>query len=260
MGILTLTTDFGTSDGYVAEMKGVVLSRAPGTVLVDVTHEIAPGDVEEAARVLGRIWDRFPAGTVHLVVVDPGVGSDRRPLALRATDRWMVGPDNGVATRVLERHRPLAVRALDPHRCAEGAVSPTFHGRDLFAPAAAHLCSGGRAEALGEPVEAGSLVRLPVENVIRVGHVVRGRVVHVDRFGNLITNIPGASVAPGARIEVGGTVVSGVRTAYVHGEPGRPLAVIGSGGTLEISVRDGSAAELLGAGRGAEVRVEAERG
>lgn len=259
MGILTLITDFGTADGYVAEMKGVVLGRAPGTVLIDATHEIAPGDVEAAAWVLDRVWDRFPAGTVHLVVVDPGVGTERRPVAVRAAGRWLVGPDNGVATRVLARAAPEDARELDRDRCAEGAVSPTFHGRDLFAPAAALLASGRDARELGEAVDPASLVRIPLSEAVRVGHVVRGRVVHVDRFGNLITNIPGASVAPSALVEVAGTVVSGVRVAYALGETGRPLTVIGSGGMLEISVRDGNAAEQLRAGRGAEVRVRAER-
>lgn len=259
MGIVTLTTDFGTADGYAAEVKAVLLSRAPGSVLVDATHEIEPGDVEAAAWVLDRLWDRFPAGAVHLVVVDPGVGSTRRAVALRAGDRWLVGPDNGVATRVLRRFPAGETRELDPARCADGPVSPTFHGRDLFAPAAARLAAGGDSSGLGAQVDPESLVRLEIPEPVQVGHLLRGRVEHVDRFGNLITNIPGARVAPTALIEVAGTVVSGVRTSYAHGEPGRPLAVVGSGGMLELSVRDGRASEVLRAERGTEVRVRTER-
>lgn len=259
MGIVTLTTDFGTADGYVAEMKGVLLSGAPGTVLVDVTHQIAPGDVEAAAWILDRFWERFPPGTVHLVVVDPGVGSARRAVALRAAGRWLVGPDNGVATRVLRRAAAEEARALDPERTGAPSISPTFHGRDLFAPAAARIAAGEEAAGLGDRLDPASLVRLELPGPVQVGHVLRGRVEHVDRFGNLITNIPGARVAPSALIEVAGTVVSGVRAAYAHGDPGRPLAVVGSRGMLEVSVRDGSAADLLRAGRGAEVRVRAER-
>jgi len=259
MGIVTLTTDFGTADGYAAEVKGALLSRVPGLVLVDGTHEIEPGDVAAAAWVLDRLWDRFPVGTVHLVVVDPGVGSTRRAVAVRAAGRWLVGPDNGVATRVLRRTSAERALALDPERCGEGSVSPTFHGRDLFAPAAARLAAGEEPAALGDPVDPESLVRLEILEPVQVGHLLRGRVDHVDRFGNLITNIPGSRVAPTALIEVAGTVVSGVRTTYAHGEPGRPLAVVGSGGMLEVSVRDGRAAEVLRAGRGTEVRVRAER-
>jgi S-adenosylmethionine hydrolase len=259
MGIVTLTTDFGTADGYVAEMKGVIVSRAPGAVLVDATHEIAPGDVEAAAWILDRVWDRFPNGTVHLVVVDPGVGSERRAVAVRAAGRWFVGPDNGVATRVLRRVAGEEAVFLDPDRDGAPPVSPTFHGRDLFAPAAARLVAGDEATGLGNPIDPKSLIRLELPEPVQVGHVLRGRVEHVDRFGNLITNIPGARIAPTALIEVAGTVVSGVRAAYAHGDPGRPVAVVGSGGRLEVSVRDGSAAVLLRAGRGTEVRVRAER-
>lgn len=259
MGIVTLTTDFGTADGYVAEMKGVVLSAAPGCTLVDVTHDIPPGDVEAAAWVLHRVWERFPAGSVHLVVVDPGVGGARRALALQTRGRWFVGPDNGIVSRVLPESIPESTWTIDPGRFAPGPISTTFHGRDLFAPAAAHLVGGGPPDALGSLISGPGLVRLELPGPSRSRDIVRGCVEHVDRFGNLITNIPGSWVAPSALTEISGVGISGVRSGYTSVEPGRLVALIGSSGTLEIAVRDGSAAERLAVGRSESVSVRPER-
>ncbi len=259
MGIVTLTTDFGTADGYVAEMKGVVLSAAPESTLVDVTHDVPPGDVEAAAWILHRVWERFPVGSVHVVVVDPGVGGARRALALETRDRWFVGPDNGIVTRVLQAGESANTWTLDPGRCAPGPISATFHGRDLFAPAAAHLVGGGTADALGSPLSGPGIVRLELAEPSRSRDTVRGCVAHVDRFGNLITNIPASWVAPSALTEISGVGISGVRSGYTSVEPGRLLALIGSTGTLEIAVRDGSAADRLAVTRGESVNVRPER-
>ena len=258
MSIVTLITDFGTRDGYVGEMKGVILSACSSARIVDVTHDIEPGDVAGAAWVLGRIWERFPPDTVHLVVVDPGVGSDRVALAARVADRWFVGPDNGVLSTGMEGPVDDA-RRIDPAGMGLPAPSTTFHGRDVFAPAAGWLAAGHPSDGLGPPVDPAQLRRFSAPVPTRVGDAARGEVVRVDRFGNLITNIPASWVNPTALVEVGGQVISGLRTHYAMVEPGDLVALIGSGGTLEISVRNESAAARLDARRGARVSVRAHR-
>lgn len=260
MSIVTLITDLGTRDGYAGEMKGVILDRCPGATIVDVTHDIDPGDVEGAAWALGRVWDRYPGGTVHLVVVDPGVGGDRRAVALRHAGRWFVGPDNGLASRVWGGDdEPEAVYRIESESLGLGSVSVTFHGRDLFAPAAAWLASGYDPGAVGVALDPADLVRLDLKAPERIGASIRGHVAHVDRFGNLITDIPGGWVSPTTLVEVAGEEVSGLRTHYGAAEPGELLVLIGSGGTLEVSVRDGNAAVRLSAGRGSRVNVRTHR-
>ena len=259
MAFVTLITDFGTADGYVGELKGAILSRAPDARVVDVAHDLPPGDIEAAAWVLSRIWKRFPPGSVHLVVVDPGVGGSRRAVALRAADRWFVGPDNGIAARVLAESSSGEAWQLDPDRCAPGPISATFHGRDLFAPAAGRIAAGEQAEALGDPLPPASLVALKIESPTRSRDCVRGHVAHIDRFGNLITDIPASWVSPTALTELAGVELSGVRSSYTSVPSGQMVVVIGSAGTLEISVRDGSAAKRLSVGRGEPVSVRPER-
>ncbi|MDT8436851.1 MAG: SAM-dependent chlorinase/fluorinase [Gemmatimonadota bacterium] len=256
---MTLLSDFGTADSYVAEMKAAVLAAAPDAALVDVSHAVAPGDVEGGAWLLARVWEAFPPGTVHLAVVDPGVGGGRRAVAVRIAGRWFVGPDNGLLTRVLADGPAEAALLLDPAAADPRPVSPTFHGRDLFAPAAGRLAAGVEAPPGAGSIDPETLRRLSLPPVERLGRGVRGRVAHVDRFGNLVTDIPGTACGPSALVEVAGTVIPGLRASYAHGEPNRPIALVGSAGTLEIAVRDGSAAEMLGADRGAEVRVRVER-
>jgi S-adenosylmethionine hydrolase len=245
--IVTLLTDFGTADGYVAEVKGALLRRAPDATVVDVTHEIAPGDLLAAAYVLGRTWRAFPEGTVHLVVVDPGVGTARRALAVETAGHRFVAPDNGVLSRVLESGSGRIVSLP-----MDAAASPTFHGRDLFAPAAARLLAGEPLAALGRPV--GDPVMLPVPRLERRGDVAVGEVVHVDRFGTLVTNLPGAVLRSGGSVRLGDHAVQPGRT-FADAAPGAPVAFTGSGGTVEVAVRDGRADEVLGVGRGAAVRV-----
>jgi len=244
--VITLLTDFGRTDSYVAEMKGVVLSRAPDATIVDVTHDVPVGDRAAAQYVLGRVWERFPPGTVHLVVVDPGVGSARRAVAIAAQGRFFVGPDNGVFTPVLAHARVVALSVP-----AEAA--PTFHGRDVFAPAAAALAVGTPLDVLGTPVP--DPVRWSPPGPRLEGGDVVGTVLMVDHFGNLITNIPRATVTDGAVVIVGARAVGSLRQTFADVASGELLAYVGSGGTLEIAVRDGSAADRLGVGRDAVVRV-----
>ena len=243
--LITLLTDFGTADSYVAEVKAVLLSRAPGAMLVDITHQVSPGDVRAGQYLLARAWRRFPAATVHLAVVDPGVGTARRALAASEGGHWFVAPDNGLLSFL---QSPRFVSLPIP-----AGAAPTFHGRDVFAPAAAALASGARLEDLGSPITDPNHSPLPTPHHDGVGVV--GEVLYLDRFGTLISNIPGAQVEPGVRIRVAGTDVGVVRRTFGDVERGTLVAFVGSGGTVEVAVRDGSAARLLGVGVGAEVRA-----
>lgn len=264
MRIITLLTDFGTADGFVGEVKGELLSRTPDALPVDIGHDISPGDIMAASWALERIWDRFPEGTIHLAVVDPGGGGPRRGVIASLGGRWYVGPDNGTLTRVLVHHAADEVRVLKADGSGkrgpgEAPTSRTFHGRDVFAPAAARLASGEPPTTLGAEADPGDLVTFAVPRPVRRGDSVRGSVTHIDRFGNIVTDIPGRSLAPSALIEIGGEVISGVRSTYASVEPGQLVAIIGSTGNLEISVRDGSAAERLTVGRGHTVYARPER-
>ena len=241
--LITLLSDFGTADGYVAEMKGVLYSMAPETRVVDLSHDIPPHDVELARLTVARYWRRFPAGTIHLVVVDPGVGSSRAALAVSSDDRYLVGPDNGVLSPALL----LADAAVIALPVPAGA-SRTFHGRDVFAPAAAALAGGATLSALGTPHDQPVVRRTP-EAVRREDGAVLGEVLAVDRFGNAVTNLVG--VRNGV-IAAGGRPVP-VRSTYADVASGAAVALTGSSGLLEIAVRDGNASQVLKLGRGATV-------
>jgi hypothetical protein len=241
--LITLLTDFGTADGYVAEVKGVLLSAAPGVQVIDLSHDIAPQDVESARLAVARYWRRFPAGTVHLVVVDPGVGSARAAIAVRSDERFLVGPDNGVLSPALLVPGAEAVFLPIPADAA-----PTFHGRDVFAPAAAALAGGATLASLGTPHASPSVRRTP-EVVREADGALRGEVIAIDRFGNVITNIVAHHAGT---VRVGDHVVPVLRS-YSDVARGEMVAVTGSSGLLEIAVRDGSAAALHGISRGTPV-------
>ncbi len=245
----TLRTDFGTADSYVAEMKGVILSSTPSATLIDLTHSIHPGDVRSAAYVLGRTWQRFPSGTIHLVVVDPGVGTTRAALAFSAHGHCFVGPDNGVFTPVFHDAAVEAIALPTP----DGA-SPTFHGRDLFAPAAAALAGGASLATLGQ-LFTGMPERLAYTEPHYEGKTVVGEIVYIDRFGSLITNLTTDLVPPYARIEVEDLDLGALRRTFNDVTAGGLLAYVGSGGTIEIAVRNGSAARRLGVGVGGRIRA-----
>lgn len=245
MRVITLTTDFGTADGYVGEMKGVLSSSAPGVSLVDLSHDIEPQDVDSARLLVDRCWDRFPPGTVHLVVVDPGVGSTRGAIAVECRQRFFVGPDNGVLSSALSQ--PDARVVLLP---VPADASATFHGRDVFAPAAARLATGADLSSLGVPF-ASPLVHADPEPLVLPNGTVFGEVMHADRYGNAVTNIR-TPVLSGATVEVAGRVLPLLRT-YADVAPGHPLALVGSGGRLEIAVRNGHATRALGLARGGQV-------
>ena len=259
-GIVTLLTDFGTRDGYVGALKGVILARFPAARVVDLAHELAPGDVAAGSAVLGQSAPYFPAGTVHVAIVDPGVGTARRGLAVAAGGQLYVAPDNGILTAVLHSTGPVAAHALERRRLWREPVSPVFHGRDVFAPVGAHLAAGGALADVGPALPLESLVRLPARDPIEEPDGLRGEVVHVDRFGNLVTTLraPGLEQAGEATVEVAGRELE-LRTTYGDAPPGELVALVGSSGRIEIAVNGGSAAARLSSGAGLVVILRAPR-
>jgi S-adenosylmethionine hydrolase len=255
--IVALLTDFGTRDHYVGTMKAVVLGVCPEATLVDIVHDIPPHDVLAGALELAAAYRYFPAGTVFLVVVDPGVGTGRRALAAAAGGYRFVGPDNGVLSEVFREAPPARVVALTNRKYARPEMSRTFEGRDRFAPAAGWLASGVELEVLGERVVDYQVLQRPVLEADEYG--IRGVVVRVDRFGNLITNIDRAAVDRHARGEPPSVRIEGntapVVQPYGDAPAGALCALFGSTDHLEVAVNGGSAAERLGLGRGAGVTV-----
>jgi S-adenosylmethionine hydrolase len=260
--IVTLLTDFGTADYFVGALKGAVLTSNPEALVVDLTHEVPPYDVEAGAYTLRGAFETFPAGTVHVGVVDPGVGSARRGIAVEGRGHTFVGPDNGLFGHVYERAGPCRVFQLTNTNYFRREVSPTFHGRDIFAPVAGALSRGVRAEELGPEVF--DFVRLPSALVERGANgTLVGAVIHVDRFGNLVTNITPEelgddAVARGAWLRIKGREVRRFRRFFAEEAEGvgEPFVVWGSAGLLEVAVFRDSAARLLGVKRGDKVEVK----
>ena len=255
--VIALLTDFGTRDHYAGTMKGVALGICPDITFVDISHEVPPHDVVAGALELAAAYRYFPAGTIFLVVVDPGVGSIRRGIAADTGDYKFVAPDNGVLTAVFDEHAPKRVVELTERRYTRPTVSRTFEGRDRFAPAAAWLAKGIELVALGRP--AGATHRLDLPHSTLDGDRIAGQVLRVDRFGNLITNIDRKTFdrLAGAQLEIqiGGRVVSKVVSAYTDASPGELCALFGSTDHLEIAANGASAAGELDLGRGAPVHV-----
>jgi hypothetical protein len=250
-GIITLLTDFGLADAYVGIMKGVILSIFPEARLVDITHEVPPGAILQGALLLREVFPYFPEGTVHVAVVDPGVGGGRLPIGVEAGGRFLVGPDNGIFWPMIESAASPRVIHLTEGRFRLPKVSSTFHGRDIFAPASAHLALGTDLSAMGTPVEDPVRLRVPAPRV--EGSVLIGEVLRVDRFGNLITNIPEDALldfAGVARpvIRAGGLELVGLDQCYSDKGEGQAGALIGSSGRLEISVNRGRACDRAGKG------------
>lgn len=249
--IITLTTDFGTDGPYVSAMKGVVLGLNPAARLVDLCHHIPPQDLRHAAYFLQQTIPYFPRGVLHVVVVDPGVGSERALLLVEADGHRLLVPDNGCWTWL---DGPVTVRRLTEDRSWRQPVSATFHGRDILAPVAAHLSLGVSAEALSVPME--DWVRLPKPALLRTTNGVAGEVVFVDSFGNLLTNIPADALpTTGLRVHVGEHVIGQRVRTYAEAEPGSVVVLLSSASTLEIAVPHGSAARELRVTVGARVDV-----
>ena len=261
--VITLLTDFGLSDPYVAMMKGVILSLNPQATIVDISHEVPPGDAMHAAFMLFHTYRYFPVGTIHVSVVDPGVGTSRRAVLLMTPEAFFLAPDNGLLSYIIGpgRGRKAGLRKLDSTLQAfslgnrafwRDDVSRMFHGRDIFAPVAAHLSLGVRPDEMGERVD--SLVSLPVPYPRRLSSgELTGEVAYIDRFGNLITNIPSEMVSAGAIVRIAGREIKGLSPSYEAGED--LLAIAGSLGLLEIACKCGSASNALKIGVGSKVTV-----
>lgn len=257
--ILTLTTDFGLQDHFVAAMKGVILSVAPTAQIIDITHQITPFDINEAAFTLAEAWRYFPKKTVHVVVVDPGVGSARRPILAQAGGHRFVAPDNGVLSLIYEQEKKYNVRHITGTRYMRGEVSQTFHGRDIFAPVAAHLAKGAAAAPFGKLID--DPVKLPNIRPHRSGRRAwSGTILKIDRFGNLITNFSRSEFATLTSMKFSLTAgleqIIWLRSSYAEAPFGEPFAIWGSSGYLEVSVNQGHAAKQLGVGVGAPAELE----
>lgn len=239
---ITLLTDFGSADGYVAAMKGAIAEIAPSALIDDASHDIAPGNIMAGAFALRRYWRMYPEGTVHVVVIDPGVGSVRRALLVEADGRFLVGPDNGVFTFALRDAARTRCFEITNQAVLRKTISHTFHGRDIFASVAGHIAMGEAIETVGSAIANPVLINLPP--AIATASSVRGEVVHIDRFGNLITNISRDLLQPGQVVRLVEREARIVDT-YGTAAPGELVALINSDRLLEIAVRDGSAAAAL---------------
>jgi S-adenosylmethionine hydrolase len=260
MTIITLLTDFGEQDGFIGMMKGVILSIAPQVTLVDITHQVEPQDIRQGAFLLAQAASFFPPGTIHVAVVDPGVGTARRPIALRLGGHTFVGPDNGLFTLVLQQaeagHQTFEAVTLDKPEFWLPVVTRSFHGRDIFAPVAAHLAMGKSLTDLGTPLTA--LVRLTFPAPQRTTSGWQGEVISIDHFGNLITNLDASHLGDpqGVSLIVAGNTLQGISQTFGERAPGELIAMIDSSGQVSVAVVNGNAARLLGLKIGAPVTIE----
>jgi hypothetical protein len=272
--VITLTTDFGTGDGYVASMKGVILGINPQATVVDISHSVEPQFIRQASFIIHTCWRYFPEGSIHIVVVDPGVGSHRRAVILKTPSAYFVAPDNGTLSYILHElsenqganNRALIDKSttrLMPEGCETVSitkkeywrhpVSATFHGRDVFAPVAAHLSLDIPITEFGESTDSLTVFPIPIPFKDATGHTV-GHIIHIDRFGNLVTNLRSRDIPPGgAAVEVRNQRIDNTSRYYSQGSG--LMALIGSNDYLELSFRDGSAASILGAHVGDTIKL-----
>lgn len=261
--IITFTTDFGTKDHYVGAMKGVVLNICPGATLVDVCHHVHVHGILDGALTVAQAYHYFPCGTIHVVVVDPGVGGERRAIIAETKEHLFVCPDNGVLSFVYCRERQVTVRHATNDRYFLHPVSNTFHGRDIFSPVAAHIASGVSLDAFGPQIDDYVRLDFPVP-IVDASGILRGAVLKIDRFGNIITNIAVADinetvgVGSSFRVRIAGAVISDIRASYAGAPADQFFAIFGSMGYLEIAGDRFSAAERLRASPGLAVEITAE--
>jgi len=259
--IITLTTDFGTNDHFIGTMKGVILSIEPDAQIIDICHAVQAFDVLDGALTISQAYSYFPTGTIHMVVVDPGVGTARRPLIVSSDRHHFVAPDNGVLSLIYQREQRLSARHVTGEHYFLQPVSNTFHARDIFSPVAAYLAKGVDPEKFGEAVT--DFVRFSAPKPKAANeNTLRGVVLKVDRFGNLITNITPQDAPmlfgenPGTfKIVVGQREIREIKEAYALGAPGEVFGIMGSMGYLEVAANRGSAAQLLGVGKGTDVNI-----
>ncbi len=247
-GIITLTTDFGLSDPYVGAMKGVILSINPNAIIVDISHQINAGSVFHASALLQETYPYFPETTIHVVVVDPGVGGDRRPILLKTRDYFFVGPDNGLFWPIIIRQQDTEIIHLTENKYFLPHISRTFHGRDVFAPVAAHLSTGLDPQKLGPDIDDPVPLEFPLSR--QKGDALYGHIIRIDHFGNLVTNISRNDLKRfldlnPAIIQIGNQSIQGVKKAYSEVKAGEMLALISSSDTLEIAVNLGRACDRI---------------
>ncbi|MCF8335759.1 MAG: SAM-dependent chlorinase/fluorinase [Bacteroidales bacterium] len=257
--LITITTDFGLQDEYVGLMKGVIHSINPGISVVDITHYIPPQDVEWTAYMIYYSFGYFPKGSIHVIVVDPGVGSNRQIKLVKSAGHYFLSPDNGVMTKVVNQYQTEEIRTISNRDYFLADISNTFHGRDIFAPVAAHLSNGVHPQMLGEASREVKTLSLPEPQV--KDDEITGHVIHIDRFGNLITDIEQRKVDNLSisydmlAVHLSRETICGIRKSYAEVTEGKVLGVFGSKGLLEISVNKGNAAELLDMEKGDQVMV-----
>jgi S-adenosylmethionine hydrolase len=259
--LITLITDFGIEDTYAGVLKGVILSISPGCSIVDITHQIPPQDVRAACFALSTAYAYFPKRTIHLVIVDPGVGGTRRPLLIEAEDYFFIGPDNGVFTAILVKPGPKSVIEITNEEYFLAEVSSTFHGRDIFAPVAAHLVNGCPSSRFGTPASDYVLLDWPQPSVVKPGEA-QGTILHIDRFGNLVTSFSRDYIKQMTgnrtfRIECAGRIITQMVPSYAFAQTGELCGMFGSSNYLEISVTNGSARDILNAQCGDCVKIKA---
>lgn len=254
--VVTLLSDFGLQDVYVGVMKGAIAQINPTLTVIDLTHQIPPQNIAAGRFHLMNAYPYFPVETVHVAVVDPGVGSARRAIAIQLHDGFLVGPDNGLFSGVLDQHSPLAaVELTNPHYWRTSRPSTTFHGRDIFAPVGAHLASGVPLEKLGTAIDLASLKQLPLANCTKTEGAIAGSIQHIDHFGNLITNIPGNEVVDKNWSVAIGEITVLAQQTYADTPIGSLLALVGSQGWVEIAVSGGNAQTQLRLNVGSPVQV-----
>jgi S-adenosyl-L-methionine hydrolase (adenosine-forming) len=253
---ITLTTDFGLAAPYAGSMKGIILGILPDATIVDISHDVAPQNIRQAAYVLGAVTPYFPDGTVHVVVVDPGVGSERRPITVFTKQACFVGPDNGVFSRIYQQEEVTEIRQLSNTAYHLPVVSSTFHGRDIFAPVAAHIAAGVPPSAFGPTLSDPIIIHFPTPEQLPDGRI-QGEIIYADEFGNLISNIPvKAPFDQGAcTIEIAGVSITALNAAYSDVQSQELVALSSSTGYVEIAKRNGSAARHLSVGAGESLTV-----
>jgi S-adenosylmethionine hydrolase len=256
--IITLLTDFGTKDHYVASMKGVILNINPRCTLVDITHEVDPQDIRGGAMLLANAFSHFPRGTIHIAVVDPGVGGKRKPILIETKNYFFVGPDNGLFTMAGQRDRVKQAINLTNPKYFLPDISATFHGRDIFAPAAGHLSLGINPNVFGKKLD--HWVKLDLKEPEVKGEKLLGEILLIDRFGNLISNIEKEEFISFVKgrlflIRAGNKTIRDLKKGYYEGEENEPMALFGSGGFLEIAVREGSAEKTLKVRKGDPIQI-----
>lgn len=259
--IITLLTDFGTKDPYVASMKGVILNINPQCIVIDISHQVNPQDIQEGAFILANAYPYFPKGTIHLSVVDPGVGGTRKPILLVTQNYFFVGPDNGLFTLIARKEKVKQVVVLTEKKYFLPKISKTFHGRDLFAPVAAHLSLGIKPDAFGYRINSTEEIGLQ-KPIIKHGKL-SGEILHIDTFGNFVSNIDEEKLFRFTKrqpfvIRAGRKTIHGLKKGYWEGKKGELIALLGSSGLLEISVREGNAQKMLTVKRGDNIEIKLE--